>query len=109
MVIASNLIGFIASSLVLMTFLMKDMRRLRFIAILSNIAFIAYGALAWLLPVLCLHLVLLPLNVLRLWEITKSPVLMPPMLMTVGRKVQACLRRSVARITPPSENRFRDW
>ena len=71
MVTTSNLIGLIASTLVLLTFVMKDMRRLRFIAIFSNIAFIAYGVLAWLPPVLCLHLILLPLNLLRLWEITK--------------------------------------
>jgi hypothetical protein len=61
-----DLIGFLASALVLATFAMKDMRRLRVIAILSNLAFIAYGALCGLLPVLALHLLLLPLNVLRL-------------------------------------------
>ncbi len=66
-----NVTGFLASALVLMTFLMKDMRTLRIIAILSNVAFIAYGALDWLLPVLCLHIVLLPVNICRLNEIRK--------------------------------------
>jgi hypothetical protein len=33
-----------------------DLRRLRILAILSNIAFISYGALVWLPPVLGLHL-----------------------------------------------------
>jgi hypothetical protein len=61
--------GFFASVLVLLTFTMKDMRMLRIIAIFSNVAFIAYGTLDWLLPVLSLHLVLLPLNLLRLKEI----------------------------------------
>jgi hypothetical protein len=42
------------------------MRWLRTVAIFSNVAFILYGALNWLLPVLALHLLLLPLNVLRL-------------------------------------------
>jgi hypothetical protein len=72
MMTTSDLIGYSASNLVLLTFLTKDMRRLRTIAIFSNIAFIAYGALAWLPPVLCLHLVLLPLNLLRLWQVMQS-------------------------------------
>jgi len=72
MVTTSDLIGYSASNLVLLTFVTKDMRRLRTIAIFSNIAFIAYGALAWLPPVLCLHLVLLPLNLLRLWQVIQS-------------------------------------
>jgi hypothetical protein len=45
------------------------MRALRVIAILSNIAFIAYGALGWLAPILFLHLMLLPLNIVRLKEL----------------------------------------
>jgi hypothetical protein len=63
--------GFFASALVLVTFPMKDMRMLRIIAIFSNVAFISYGALDWLLPVLSLHLLLLPLNLLRLKQIQK--------------------------------------
>jgi hypothetical protein len=65
----SEATGFFASSLVLLTFTMKDMRMLRIIAIFSNVAFIAYGILDWLPPVLSLHLLLLPLNLLRLKEI----------------------------------------
>jgi CRP/FNR family transcriptional regulator, cyclic AMP receptor protein len=60
--------GYLASVLVLLTFLMKDMRPLRITAILSNIAFIVYAALNWLPPVLVLHLLLLPVNVHRLRE-----------------------------------------
>ena len=66
---ATTIVGYTASGLVLMTFAMADVRRLRVIAILSNIAFIAYGALDWLPPVLGLHLLLLPLNVFRLIEL----------------------------------------
>jgi len=61
--------GYIASTLVLLTFMTKDMRLLRMIAIVSNCAFIWYGALGWLLPILCLHLLLLPLNIIRLREL----------------------------------------
>jgi hypothetical protein len=64
--VEGDIIGFVASGLVLATFAMKDMRRLRATAILSNLAFIAYGLLFGLLPILLLHLVLLPLNLFRL-------------------------------------------
>ena len=73
MLAASEVIGFIASALVLLTFAMKDMCRLRLIAIFSNVAFIVYGGVNGLLPVLALHLLLLPLNVHRLMEIAPRP------------------------------------
>jgi hypothetical protein len=59
-------IGYLASALVLATFCMRDMVALRCMAIASNLAFIAYGALADVGPVLLLHLLLLPVNVQRL-------------------------------------------
>ena len=59
-------IGYLASALVLATFCMRDMVALRCLAIASNLAFITYGALADLGPVLVLHLLLLPVNVVRL-------------------------------------------
>lgn len=62
----TDLAGYLASTMVLLTFMTKDMRLLRVVAIVSNVAFITYGALAWLPPVLCLHLLLLPVNVIRL-------------------------------------------
>jgi len=68
----SDFTGYVASALVLLTFMTKDMRLLRVVALFSNLAFISYGALAWLPPVLGLHLLLLPLNVLRLKELQSS-------------------------------------
>jgi hypothetical protein len=65
----SGMSGYVASTLVLFTFIAKDMRLLRTIAIFSNLAFITYGTIEWLPPVLILHLVLLPLNIFRLAEI----------------------------------------
>lgn len=62
----TDLIGYLASALVLAAFCMRDMVALRWMAIASNVAFIVYGALADLGPVLVLHLLLLPINVLRL-------------------------------------------
>jgi hypothetical protein len=72
--IISEANGFIASTLVLATFTMKDMRMLRIVAIFSNIAFITYAALDWLLPVLTLHLMLLPLNLLRLRQLVSIQI-----------------------------------
>ena len=59
-------LGYLASALVLATFCMRDMAALRCVAIASNLAFIAYGVLADVGPVLLLHLLLLPVNVSRL-------------------------------------------
>jgi hypothetical protein len=68
----SEISGYTASMLVLFTFVAKDIRLLRTIAIFSNIAFITYGAIEWLPPVLFLHLVLLPLNIVRLREAVRA-------------------------------------
>ena len=68
----SEISGYAASTLVLCTFVAKDMRVLRTIAIFSNLAFITYGTIEWLPPVLFLHLVLLPLNIVRLAEIVTA-------------------------------------
>ena len=68
----SELSGYVASTLVLFTFVAKDMRLLRTVAIFSNLAFITYGTLQWLPPVLVLHVVLLPLNMVRLSEVLRA-------------------------------------
>jgi len=70
-----DLIGYLASGLVLGTFCMRTMVPLRLMAIGSNIGFILYGHLAEIEPVLLLHLLLLPMNLWRLGEsLTQSPV-----------------------------------
>ena len=62
-------IGYLASVLVLCTFCARTMIPLRAIALASNVAFLAYGGLLHLYPVLLLHAVLMPVNVWRLAEI----------------------------------------
>ena len=62
-------IGYLASVLVLCTFCARTMIPLRIIALASNVAFLAYGGLLHLYPVLLLHTVLMPVNVWRLAEI----------------------------------------
>jgi len=62
-------VGFAAAGLVLATFCMRSMSALRWVAIASNVAFIAYAYLDGLAPVLLLHVLLLPVNVCRLSEL----------------------------------------
>lgn len=64
----SEIAGFVASLLVFITFSMRTIIPLRMVAILSNVAFIAYGAGSGLLPILILHSALLPMNVFRIWQ-----------------------------------------
>lgn len=61
--------GYIASVLVFATFYMKTMLPLRMVAISSNIAFIIYALWGGLTPILILHVLLLPLNTLRLLQL----------------------------------------
>ena len=63
--------GYLASALVLATFWMRTMIPLGALAIGSNFAFITYGALGGLKPVLFLHLILLPLNCFRGYEMLR--------------------------------------
>lgn len=63
--------GFVAAGFVFATFWMKTMILLRGFAICSNFAFLSYGYMGELYPVLALHSVLLPLNVYRLWEMRR--------------------------------------
>jgi hypothetical protein len=63
---AANVIGWLAAAMTLLTFHCNNMLRLRLLALSANVAFVAYGLAAGLLPVLALHLLLIPLNLLRL-------------------------------------------
>jgi CRP/FNR family cyclic AMP-dependent transcriptional regulator len=64
-------LGYVAAFLVLLTFSMKTMVPLRIVGIVSNIFFIGYGYLAEAQPVVVLHCILLPLNMLRLYQILR--------------------------------------
>ncbi len=67
----ADVVGYLAALLVLATFWMKTMTTLRTVGIASNIFFIGYGYLAAAYPPLLLHLLLLPLNVMRLREMLR--------------------------------------
>ena len=79
--------GYLASLLVLATFYMHDMVRLRAVAILSNLAFIAYGALAEIIPVLLLHALLLPTNLYRLHQALNHPNLLEVSMKTIRQSI----------------------
>lgn len=63
--------GYLGALMTLTTFSMKTMLHLRIAGIVSNLAFVTYGVLGAVYPVLMLHLVLLPLNAWRLWQLLR--------------------------------------
>jgi hypothetical protein len=67
----ADVIGYAAALLVFVTFWMKTMVPLRTLGIASNLFFIGYGYLAGAYPPLVLHILLLPLNVMRLHEMLR--------------------------------------
>jgi hypothetical protein len=60
--------GYLASTLVVMAFCMKDIVPLRVVALTSNVAFLTYGIGLDLVPIWLLHAILLPINGWRLWQ-----------------------------------------
>jgi hypothetical protein len=62
-------LGFCASFAVLASFCMTTIVSLRLLALTSNVLFSAYGLVAHIYPVVFLHLLLLPINLLKLYRI----------------------------------------
>ena len=78
-VMEMQLIAWIAAVLVFISFFMKTIVPLRAVAIASNVVFIGYGLIGLrygifdkVLPILVLHMALLPLNIQRLREVKRS-------------------------------------
>jgi CRP/FNR family transcriptional regulator, cyclic AMP receptor protein len=67
-----ELIGWLAALLTLIAYSMKTMLLLRIAAVAANLCFISYGSLSGVMPMLALHIVLLPLNSFRLVQILKT-------------------------------------
>jgi hypothetical protein len=57
---------------------MKRMVPLRVVAICSNVAFFTYGLLLHLMPILLLHALLMPINVVRLCQAAAVRITLPP-------------------------------
>jgi hypothetical protein len=84
-----ELVGYLACALAFATFYMTAMIPLRLIAIASNVAFITYGYLGGMTPILLLHVGLLPLNMWRLNQTLRSRkgperAAEPPSMVTLG-------------------------
>lgn len=78
----ADALGWLAAALMVATFACREARRMRLLAVVTNLAFFSYGAAAGLLPVLTLHALLLPINLLR-WTQCVAP----------ARGVSVCPRR----------------
>jgi hypothetical protein len=61
-----DLTGYVAASLVFLTFYMKGMIPLRVVALCSNVAFLIYAFGLQLAPIAVLHGALIPVNIVRL-------------------------------------------
>ncbi len=64
-------LGFLAAFLMFSTFYMRNMIPLRIIGMSSNAAFIVYAAIAQVWPLFVLHVVLLPMNFVRLLQMIR--------------------------------------
>jgi uncharacterized protein YjiS (DUF1127 family) len=73
----TDTVGYFAAGLVFATFCAQRMVSLRALAIASNVAFIGYGYLDGLFPILLLHCAMLPINVLRCRQSMRSGGLVP--------------------------------
>lgn len=69
--IVQEMAGYLASALLLATFSVRTMMPLRLLGVSSSIAFLTYGILGGLLPIVILHSILLPLNLYRFYEMRR--------------------------------------
>ena len=90
-------VGYLASSLVITAFCMKDILQLRVAASVSNVAFLIYGLALGLAPVWLLHAILLPVNLWRLWQYSSRNRVGAAAIRTRARRRAFKVRRSPAR------------
>jgi hypothetical protein len=64
-----DFLGFAAALSVLASFSMSTILALRTLALLSNVLFILYGLCGHIYPVLILHIILFPINLIKLSRI----------------------------------------
>jgi hypothetical protein len=70
--ILTDALGYVAAGLVFATFCAQRMALLRALAIASNVAFIGYGFLDGLWPILILHSAMLPINIRRYRQLLRN-------------------------------------
>src|SRR5262245_42349801 len=66
-----TLLGMLGVAFVLASVAVKRMATLRSLSLAGSVCFIIYGFMEWQFPSIALNLVLIPLNAIRLWEITR--------------------------------------
>ena len=67
-----ELVGYLASLLVLISFLMKDVKKLRLISILGCSIFVIYGILLnYSIPIIFTNLTIIIINVVYLFKLKK--------------------------------------
>jgi hypothetical protein len=66
-----TVVGMLGVGFTLASFAMKRMATLRTLALVGSVCFIVYGFLEWQWPSIALNVFLIPLNVIRLREITR--------------------------------------
>ena len=113
-----DVFGFLAAGLLLVTFSMRQMVALRSLAIVSSGAWIVYGWADQIYPVLCLHMVLLPLNSVRLhqalgysmhWPLVKrASIIAAALLLVIGVGVWVAEARNLT-MTHQSYAVFAPW
>jgi hypothetical protein len=94
-VLSPDLLGWTAAALMVATFGCREARLMRPLAVATNVAFIGYGALAALPPVLALHLLLLPVNLWRWAQVAGTPARLT--------RARAWLAARAARCAPPRQ------
>lgn len=63
-----EVLGWSASAMMIATFACRHPLWMRLLAVCTNLAFMSYAVSAGLHPVLALHAILLPINVVRGWQ-----------------------------------------
>jgi hypothetical protein len=67
-----DLVGWTAAVLTVLTFSLRSMVGLRLAAVAANVCFIVYGSISGLHPVVVLHVLLIPCNLFRLFELVRD-------------------------------------
>ena len=68
-----DVVGYIGTIIVLLSFMMKDMRNLRIISIIGCIIFIIYGYLSNAMPTIIVNVLIIILNLYKLiWDNRKK-------------------------------------
>lgn len=66
-----TILAVVGTAVLFASFVVKSMLRLRALAVVSNVFFLAWGYVEWLWPTLVINSIILPLNVWHIWDIRK--------------------------------------